>query len=152
NSTGGLGLRIDARLLFFAGAIVRGVAGRGIFWKHVTPAACKGSMENQQPVRFVSEFSSGTAKDRRMRINIAAVPGVVMWLGAALAAEEKATTEPSEKTKANAKVDFKTDVVPILQQNCVDCHGPEMQMAGLRLDQRRFAIEEGEPRGIITPG
>ncbi len=50
------------------------------------------------------------------------------------------------------KVDFRTEVAPILQQTCVDCHGPELQMAGLRLDQRKFAIEDGQELGLIIPG
>src|SRR5262245_51411784 len=78
--------------------------------------------------------------------------GLIISLVAVAAADERVGTEPSESAKAKAKVDFKTDVAPILQQNCVDCHGPDLQMAGLRLDQRRFAIDEGEPRGIIAPG
>ena len=49
------------------------------------------------------------------------------------------------------KVDFRTDVAPILQQFCVDCHGPEMQMAELRLDQRQFVLED-DGRGLIKPG
>jgi ankyrin repeat protein len=77
--------------------------------------------------------------------------GLIFCLAAAsLTADEKARPEPAEKSKP--KLDFKTDVAPILQQNCVDCHGPDLQMAGLRLDQRRFAIEAGEPRGIIARG
>jgi ankyrin repeat protein len=36
------------------------------------------------------------------------------------------------------KVDFRRDVQPLFKTHCIDCHGPVLQMAELRLDQRRF--------------
>ena len=48
-----------------------------------------------------------------------------------------------------ARVDFIQDVKPILQEHCVECHGPSQQMNGLRLDRRRDVIAEPcrrEPR------
>ena len=81
---------------------------------------------------------------------------VFVGLGLLTFAATSATATDSsgnESTKtSNGKVNFKTEVAPILQQHCVDCHGPDLQMAGLRLDQRRFAVEHGEARGLITPG
>jgi ankyrin repeat protein len=53
---------------------------------------------------------------------------------------------------AKAKIDFQTHVAPILRQHCIDCHGPAMQLADLRLDQRKLAIEEGADRGLIKAG
>ena len=50
------------------------------------------------------------------------------------------------------KVDFQKDVAPILSRHCISCHGPEMQLADLRLDQRRYAIAEGKDRDLIKPG
>ncbi|MGE5193222.1 MAG: ankyrin repeat domain-containing protein [Deltaproteobacteria bacterium] len=75
---------------------------------------------------------------------------IVCLTAASTKAADKAARKPAEKKES--KIDFQADVAPILQQNCVDCHGPELQMAGLRLDQRRFAVDEGEARGLITPG
>jgi ankyrin repeat protein/cytochrome c551/c552 len=48
---------------------------------------------------------------------------------------------------AQNRVDFARDVMPIFQESCVGCHGPEQQMAGLRLD-RRAAISGAR----IRPG
>jgi mono/diheme cytochrome c family protein len=31
-------------------------------------------------------------------------------------------------------VDFARDVYPVLQRSCIECHGPEKQKGGLRLD------------------
>jgi ankyrin repeat protein len=46
------------------------------------------------------------------------------------------------------KVDFARDVLPILRQNCVPCHGPSQQNSGLRLDRKSSVINR---RGIV-PG
>src|SRR5580658_9340592 len=47
-----------------------------------------------------------------------------------------------------AKVDFAKDVLPILRQNCVPCHGPSQQNGGLRLDRKSSVIGR---RGVV-PG
>jgi ankyrin repeat protein/mono/diheme cytochrome c family protein len=38
--------------------------------------------------------------------------------------------------RAQNRIDFAREVLPIFQESCVGCHGPEQQMAGLRLDRR----------------
>jgi ankyrin repeat protein len=40
-----------------------------------------------------------------------------------------------------AKVDFAKDIAPLLRQNCVSCHGPLKQNAGLRLDRRSSSMK-----------
>src|SRR5437899_3853446 len=50
-----------------------------------------------------------------------------------------------------AAVDFQRDVQPILRDHCVSCHGPEMQMNGLRLDRRADALRGGT-QSDIGPG
>jgi mono/diheme cytochrome c family protein len=52
--------------------------------------------------------------------------------------------------QAPAKVDFATDVRPILQENCVSCHGPTKQKAGMRLDRRSSALKGFSRR--VVPG
>ena len=47
-----------------------------------------------------------------------------------------------------AKVDFGNDVLPILRQNCVGCHGPSQQISGLRLDRKSSVLGR---RGVV-PG
>jgi len=39
-----------------------------------------------------------------------------------------------------AKIEFERDVLPILRQNCVSCHGPTQQMRGLRLDRKSSVL------------
>src|SRR5215467_2467795 len=48
------------------------------------------------------------------------------------------------------RIDFAHDVQPIFKANCLGCHGPSQQMAGMRLDQRSSAMKAGTRR--IVPG
>ncbi|CAN5874770.1 PSD1 and planctomycete cytochrome C domain-containing protein [soil metagenome] len=56
------------------------------------------------------------------------------------------------KSKAGADVDFGRDVRPILNKHCVECHGPEQQKAGLRLDNRRDFFAGGDVGPVVEPG
>ena len=48
---------------------------------------------------------------------------------------------------------FVTAVEPILESHCVECHGPEKQKHGLRLDNREAALKGGESgKPAIVPG
>jgi len=52
------------------------------------------------------------------------------------------------------KVDFNTEIQPILSQNCYACHGPDEAAVegGLRLDQRETALKGGDSGAAIVPG
>lgn len=50
--------------------------------------------------------------------------------------------------RAAEPVDFARDIRPILSNKCFKCHGPAVQKAKLRLDQRDTAID----KGAIAPG
>jgi ankyrin repeat protein/mono/diheme cytochrome c family protein len=52
---------------------------------------------------------------------------------------------------AAGKIDFVRDVRPILEQHCYECHGPDKQMNGFRLDRRRDAMRGGSAH-VITSG
>ena len=52
---------------------------------------------------------------------------------------------------APATVDFVRDVQPIFQQHCYECHGPDQQMNGFRLDRRHDAMRGGTG-AVIGPG
>ena len=52
-----------------------------------------------------------------------------------------------------ADSDFEADVLPILREHCIECHGPDLQESKLRLDTMLFALRggnSGEP--IVAPG
>lgn len=46
--------------------------------------------------------------------------------------------------QARCAVDFAREVKPIFAAHCYDCHGPEKQKNGLRLDARAHALKGGE--------
>ena len=50
-------------------------------------------------------------------------------------------------------VEFAKDILPILEARCFDCHGPDKQKAGLRLDRRASMIRGGDTgQPTIVPG
>ena len=51
-------------------------------------------------------------------------------------------------SQAPGNVDFGRDVLPVLRQNCVGCHGPSQQMNGLRLDRRSSVFKNGFRRVV----
>ena len=54
---------------------------------------------------------------------------------------------------ALADVNYAAEILPILKEHCIDCHGPEVQESKLRLDTLVFALrggDSGEP--VIVPG
>jgi ankyrin repeat protein len=52
--------------------------------------------------------------------------------------------------QAPAKVDFARDVLPLFRQNCVGCHGPSQQQAGMRLDRKSSVMKAFSRR--VVPG
>jgi hypothetical protein len=50
--------------------------------------------------------------------------------------------------QAPSTIDFQRDVQPIFRDHCISCHGPEMQMAGFRLDRRADAMRGGTQTNI----
>jgi hypothetical protein len=53
----------------------------------------------------------------------------------------------------NGAPDFSRDVQPLFNAHCLACHGPKLQVHGLRLDQKASALKGGES-GVpaIVPG
>jgi mono/diheme cytochrome c family protein len=53
--------------------------------------------------------------------------------------------------ETDSKVDFGRDVLPLIRQNCITCHGPKVQMNNFRLGRRSTAMRGGT-RSVIVPG
>ncbi|MBL9130729.1 MAG: DUF1549 domain-containing protein, partial [Verrucomicrobiaceae bacterium] len=47
---------------------------------------------------------------------------------------------------------FEQRIRPLLMENCVDCHGPEKQKGGLRLDSRAGWQQGGDSGPAVAPG
>lgn len=58
----------------------------------------------------------------------------------------------AQKKQLPEKIDFVTDIQPILEYNCVSCHGPTKDKGDLRLDTRAFAIKGGDIGTSLVPG
>ena len=43
-----------------------------------------------------------------------------------------------------AKVNFEDDILPLLEDYCMDCHGPEKQKSGFRVDRRVYLLKGGD--------
>ncbi|MEO7299829.1 MAG: c-type cytochrome domain-containing protein, partial [Verrucomicrobiota bacterium] len=50
------------------------------------------------------------------------------------------------------KVDFVKEVQPILEKSCIQCHGPEKQKGGLRLDTREATLKGGKDALALVVG
>ena len=62
-------------------------------------------------------------------------------------------TPPRVPPAAPASVDFARDIRPIFEAHCIQCHGPEKQKSGFRLDEPRAALNGGDSRAPnIRPG
>ena len=48
--------------------------------------------------------------------------------------------------------EFERDILPLLQQHCVECHGPKKQKGELRLDAKTFALKGGHEGPAFVAG
>jgi mono/diheme cytochrome c family protein len=56
------------------------------------------------------------------------------------------------EAKPEIKVDFAKDIQPILQNSCLECHGPEKTKGGLRLDTKELTLKGGKNGAVLVPG
>jgi hypothetical protein len=54
--------------------------------------------------------------------------------------------------RADEPLDYGRDIRPILAKHCYECHGPDKQQAGLRLDSVAAAKEGGNSGAAVVPG
>lgn len=66
------------------------------------------------------------------------------FVGASATAADSSTPPP--------KVEFARQIQPILVEHCFQCHGPDKQESGLRLDLRAAALKGGDSGPLVTPG
>ncbi|MCA9095749.1 MAG: DUF1549 domain-containing protein, partial [Planctomycetaceae bacterium] len=69
-----------------------------------------------------------------------------------LRAEEQPQQPAKLPPAADHKVDYAADVLPIFKARCFNCHGPEKQEAGLRLDTKDNAHNGGDGGPTLTVG
>ena len=76
------------------------------------------------------------------RVKLAMIPVLAAGCAASLLGE----------ARAEDKIDFSTQVKPILETSCVRCHGPEHPKGKLRLDNKADAFKGGTDGVDIVPG
>ncbi len=54
--------------------------------------------------------------------------------------------------RQSSAVNFERDIRPLLHSRCIECHGPEKQKGGLRLDTKTTALKGGASGPAIVPG
>src|SRR5687767_14735002 len=84
----------------------------------------------RKPMNVSNAWQSGPAR-LRWGIGCAILFSCSLPPARALGAEPAATLP----TPASHSVDFAREIQPVLARACFDCHGPQKQEAGLRLDQ-----------------
>ena len=77
------------------------------------------------------------------------VYSLVLCCAASAIAEDAGRGLPPAATRT---VDFAADIQPLLQKNCFSCHGPEQQEGGLRLDQKKRALDGGDSGAELVAG
>ncbi|MDX1944421.1 MAG: PSD1 and planctomycete cytochrome C domain-containing protein [Pirellulaceae bacterium] len=60
--------------------------------------------------------------------------------------------EPAVPPPTSRPVDFAADIQPLFRKHCYSCHGSEHQEGGLRLDQKKRALEGGDSGAEIVAG
>src|SRR5262245_17529269 len=94
-------------------------------------------------IKSQAQLRGWVMKNSRLALAVVIVFAVLMAGARRWASSSFAATNPRQQSK----VDFARDVQPIFQAHCYGCHGPNRQMAGLRLDLKKAALAK-----VIVPG
>lgn len=90
---------------------------------------------------------------KRRSIALLGLIGTLLTGGASRGDDTPGARSSALPPAARRKVDFDRDILPILFEHCLKCHGPDRQRSDYRVDRRSEALrggESGEP--AIVPG
>ena len=85
-------------------------------------------------------------------MTIQAVIATCILLLATSSGQTTANPAASSSPSSKKQVHFTIDIAPILRQHCFSCHAGTNQSGGLRLDQRKAALDGGDSGPVIQPG
>ena len=74
------------------------------------------------------------------------------FCGTALAQDQSSSRKPGLPPPLHRQIDFLSEVQPVLSNNCYECHGPQKQKGGLRLDQKAAALKGGDSGPLLIAG
>lgn len=107
----------------------------------------------QEGARFPDAMASAVAEPAPETTATNAPQAGAVAVAATGGAPAAAADSPSPGPGGSSKVNFAAQIQPILEQHCVNCHGPEKQKGKLRLDSRASALKGGSDAGPgIVPG
>jgi mono/diheme cytochrome c family protein len=81
------------------------------------------------------------------KISSASAFVTLVILAGTLLVNQGTAQKPNSVATVSGKVDFVHDIQPIFQKSCLMCHGPQTQMAGLRLDAKQSVFAKA-----LVPG
>ena len=97
------------------------------------------------------------SRDRLVDMPLRGTWGCVGWLvglaaGWVATAQLAGAAEPAAATRETAKVNFVGEIQPVFVEHCYQCHGPDKQESGLRLDLRERALAGGDSGSLLVRG
>jgi mono/diheme cytochrome c family protein len=77
-----------------------------------------------------------------MKNNKLSLAVVIIFVALMTGLQQMTASSPTaaERAGRQSKVNFVSEIQPIFQASCYSCHGPNRQMAGLRLDSKKIAL------------
>ena len=69
------------------------------------------------------------------------------WLRIGIVTMAFATSAPAQRDPL-----FKTEILPVLEKNCVQCHGPQQKMAKLDLSSFTGMMQGSSSGPVLVPG
>src|SRR5262252_1847760 len=90
-------------------------------------------------------------KERLFPIALITFAGLVFAPGPNTQSAQADGQQPAAPGQSNT-VGFVRDIQPIFKRACYSCHGPDVQMSGLRLDMKGAAMAGGRLGRVINPG
>lgn len=76
----------------------------------------------------------------------------VVWGSFCLVAGQARAGFNSPPSGSAQTIDFQKNIQPVLSNNCYECHGPEKQKGGLRLDDKSSALNGGDSGPLLVAG
>lgn len=121
--------------------------------------ALKNGLEAQSG-ELSGELATLEAELKRLKNELAAQEAARDTASDRIATIERVTAAlralgtPGEAVKVDSAADehFEKTIRPILSARCLNCHGPEKQKGGLRLDSRDAMLKGGETGAAVLPG
>jgi hypothetical protein len=63
-----------------------------------------------------------------------------------------ASSAPAADPKKPAKITYDDNVLPILREKCIACHGPDKKSSGLQLHNYQAVMQGGSGGAVVKPG